>query len=151
MQGSYLRKKVSLTQLQSKYYVRLLMFTCLWGILLVDIFWSCDTSTFTAMVFWGKSFFFFFSVRKRKHESLRVSNFTLLLVVFKSKWHPGSEGVKLLECRVLWYMSRRLLIQINCLELLKVKLQQKIFLISATKIETRNSTHTKKEKKNTRK
>ena len=31
--------------------------------------------------------------RKRRQKGLRVSNFTLLLVVFK--WHHGSEGIKL--------------------------------------------------------
>ena len=30
--------------------------------------------------------------RKRRQKGLRVSNFALLLVVFK--WHHGSEGVK---------------------------------------------------------
>ena len=37
-------------------------------------------------------------VRKRKRKGLRVSNFALLLVIFKR--HPGSEVVKAIGCRL---------------------------------------------------
>ena len=43
--------------------------------------------------FWWKCFHM--PVRKRRQKGLKVSNFVLLLVVFK--WHHGSEGVKFIQ------------------------------------------------------
>ena len=53
------------------------------------IFWSCNIY-FRCYAFWWKSFHL--PVWKIRQKGLRVSNFTLLWVVFK--WHHGSEGVK---------------------------------------------------------
>ena len=53
---------------------------------------------FQCYVFQSKSFHV--TVRKRRQKQFRVSNFALLLVVFK--WHHGSEGVNtwiLASCR----------------------------------------------------
>ena len=52
-------------------------------------FWSYNTSAFSAMRF--DENLFHLPVRKRKPEGLRVSNFTLWMVIFK--WHHGSTTV----------------------------------------------------------
>ena len=53
-------------------------------------------SYFECCAFLWKSFHM--PVWKRKRKGLRVSNFALLLVVFKR--HPGSEAVKAIGCRL---------------------------------------------------
>ena len=51
-------------------------------------------------VFWWKSFYM--TEQKIRQKQLRVSDFALLLVIFK--WHHGSEGVKdpVVHVRVWW-------------------------------------------------
>ena len=53
------------------------------------IFWSCNTSASNAVHFDENPFT---CQVKRRQKGSRVSNFALLLVIFK--WHHGSEGVK---------------------------------------------------------
>ena len=54
------------------------------------IFHSCDTSAYNAVRFDENRFTC--QCKKRKQNCLKVSNFALLIVVFK--WHHCSEGVK---------------------------------------------------------
>ena len=54
------------------------------------IFHSCDTSAYNAVRFDENHFTC--QCKKRKQNCLKVSNFALLMVVFK--WHHCSEGVK---------------------------------------------------------
>ena len=65
---------------------------------------------FQCCAFWWKSFHV--PVRKRRPKGLRVSNFTLLWVVFK--WQHGSEGVNvslIVEGKVTGYVHKRQLLR----------------------------------------
>ena len=88
------------------------------------MFQSCNTATFNAIRFDENAFTCQCEKKRKKRRCLRVSNFILLLVVFKI--HHGSEGVKPYKQIRFSSFDRR---KLSCLPL-----QKKIWLSSIDRV-----------------